>query len=78
MSQAYAAIAAFLDLNYREDSNADLDANFIMNDKGEMVEIQATGEKRLFDQQEFLELLELAKIGVNELITAQKEALKIN
>lgn len=64
-----------LDLNYQEDSNAKVDMNIVMTDKEEFVEIQGTGEESPFNMEEFNSLIELAKIGVIELINKQKEAL---
>ena len=63
-----------LDLDYEEDSNAEADANFVLTGKGDIVEIQATGEKRGFSEGEFEALFSLARKGIGELITAQKAA----
>ncbi len=52
-----------LDLEYEEDSNAEADANFVLTGKGDIVEIQATGEKRGFTQGEFEALFSLARKG---------------
>ena len=65
-----------LDLDYEEDSNAEADANFVLTGKGDIVEIQATGEKRGFSQGEFEELFGLARKGIAELILAQRAATK--
>lgn len=64
-----------LDLCYKEDSNAKIDMNVIMTNKGEFVEIQGTGEEAPFTRDELNELMRLAEIGNKELINAQKEAL---
>lgn len=64
-----------LDLDYAEDSNADVDANFVLTDAGGIVEIQGTAEAAPFSEEDFRQLMELAKKGVGELITAQKMAL---
>lgn len=69
--------SALLDLNYEEDSNADVDANFIITGSGKLVEIQATGEKSTFTEKEFGNMLEFARQGIDELITMQKQVLKI-
>ena len=53
-----------LDLDYEEDSNAEADANFVLTGKGDIVEIQATGEKRGFSQGEFETLFSLARKGI--------------
>lgn len=64
-----------LDLNYQEDSNAKVDMNLVMTEKGEIVEIQGTGEEEPFSMNDLNGLLELAQKGINELIKKQKEAL---
>jgi ribonuclease PH len=56
-----------LDLDYEEDSNAEADANFVLTGSGDIVEIQATGEKRGFSQGEFEALFSLARKGIGEL-----------
>jgi ribonuclease PH len=63
-----------LDLDYEEDSNAEADANFVLTGKGDIVEIQATGEKRGFSQGEFEALFALARKGIGELCELQKAA----
>ena len=67
---------ALLDLDYREDSEAQVDANFVICDSDEISEIQVTGEEFFFNDKQFSEMFSLAKIGVKEIITKQKEALK--
>ena len=64
-----------LDLEYEEDSNAEADANFVLTGTGQIVEIQATGEKRGFSQGEFDSLFGLARKGINELVHLQKVAV---
>ncbi|SKC92485.1 ribonuclease PH [Maledivibacter halophilus] len=66
-----------LDLCYKEDSNAKVDMNVVMTDKGEFIEIQGTGEESPFNNEELMSLLALAKKGINELIEIQKSVLKI-
>ena len=63
-----------LDLDYEEDSNAEADANFVLTGAGDIVEIQATGEKRGFSQGEFEALFGLARKGIGELCVMQREA----
>ena len=58
-----------LDLDYDEDSAADVDMNIIMTDKGEFVEIQGTGEEATFTQDELLKFIELSKNAFNKLFT---------
>lgn len=61
-----------LDLDYEEDSNAEADANFVLTGKGDIVEVQATGEKRGFSQGEFEALFSLARKGIGELCEIQR------
>jgi ribonuclease PH len=63
-----------LDLEYEEDSNAEADANFVLTGAGDIVEIQATGEKRGFTRAEFEALFGLAEKGISELFALQKAA----
>ncbi len=65
-----------LDLTFEEDSRAEVDMNFVITGKGEFVEIQGTGEKRSFTEKEFLEMMDLAKKGVQKLIELQKKILQ--
>ena len=67
---------AMLDLNYNEDSKAQVDANFVICGSDEISEIQVTGEEFFFNDNQFAEMFSLAKIGVKEIISKQKEALK--
>ena len=69
---------AMLDLNYQEDSNAQVDANFVMTGSGKLVEVQAAAEKHPFSEEEFHNMLALARSGSQELIALQKQALKID
>jgi len=64
-----------LDLEYEEDSNAEADANFVLTGSGDIVEIQATGEKRGFSRAEFDTLFGLARDGIETLIGMQKAAV---
>ena len=64
-----------LDVDYKEDSNADVDANFVINGEGKLIEIQGTAEKNPFSDEQFLNMLKYAKAGVKELIAAQNKAL---
>jgi ribonuclease PH len=66
-----------LDLDYDEDSVADTDANFVLTGAGGIVEIQGTAEGKPFSEDEFLKLMALAKSGIQELATLQREALGI-
>ena len=65
-----------LDLDYEEDSQAEADSNFVLTGAGQIVEIQATGEKRGFSRGEFDRLFALAEKGCGELFMLQKAALE--
>ena len=67
---------ALLDLCYAEDSHAMVDLNCVMNDAGELIELQGTGEGRAFTLSEQQELVRLCAKGVDELIAAQKRLLE--
>ncbi|MGH1470399.1 MAG: ribonuclease PH [Cellvibrionaceae bacterium] len=67
--------SAVLDLDYPEDSSADTDMNIVMADDGGIIEIQGTAEGEPFTQDQFDEMLSLAKKGIKELNQIQKEAL---
>ncbi len=66
----------FLDLDYQEDSNADLDMNVVETDTGQIIEVQATAEKKPFTRKQLDSLLNLAHKGIKEIIHQQKEVLK--
>jgi len=65
-----------LDLTYEEDYQAQVDFNVVMTGEGEYVEVQGTGEGGPFSRQMMESLLDLAQKGIEELLVAQKEALK--
>lgn len=65
-----------LDLDYELDSNADVDMNLVMTKKGEIVEIQATGEKTAFTRNELSNLISNAEKGIKKLFTMQADAIK--
>jgi len=64
-----------LDLCYREDSGAQVDMNFVMNERKEFIELQGTGEGRAFTDQELTTLMSYGMKGITELMQAQREAL---
>ena len=64
-----------LDLDYDEDSTAEADSNFVLTGSGDIVEIQATGEKRGFSRAEFEALFGLAEKGIGELFELQRRAI---
>ncbi len=66
----------FLDLDYQEDSKADIDMNVVETNSGKLVEVQVTAEKNPFSKKELNALLKLADKGIKELIEVQKGVLK--
>lgn len=70
-----AAGALILDLNYEEDSTAEVDMNIVMTGEGSFVELQGTGEESTFTKQEMEGMLALAEQGIQQLFTIQKDAL---
>jgi len=64
-----------LDLSYEEDSRADVDMNFVMTAGHKLVEVQATAEHQVFDEQQLQKMLVLAKQGVQSLIAKQQAIL---
>ena len=64
-----------LDLNYEEDSQADVDMNVVMTGEGRIIEIQGTAEGDPFSQDQMEGLMGLAKKGIEVLIEKQREAL---
>ncbi len=64
--------AALLDLNYQEDSKAEVDMNVVMTGSGRLVEIQGTAERHPFSKKELDRLVVLAQKGIRELIRLQK------
>ena len=67
--------ASLLDLDYSEDSNADVDVNVVMTGDGRFVEVQSTAEKVPFDRARLDELLDLAAAGIEDLQQFQQEAV---
>ncbi len=66
-----------LDLNYEEDSKAEVDANVVMTDKGEYIEVQGTAEGKPFPRARLDELLGLADTGIKELMAIQREHITL-
>lgn len=66
---------AILDLNYAEDSTADVDMNLVMTGSGNFVELQGTGEESTFTRAQLNELLDLGETGIRNLIAMQREVL---
>ncbi|MBY0293702.1 MAG: ribonuclease PH [Alphaproteobacteria bacterium] len=66
-----------LDLDYEEDSTAQADANFVMTDRGTIIEVQTTAEEKPFEEAAFFEMMTLARQGIGEITALQKKALGI-
>jgi ribonuclease PH len=66
---------AIIDLDYLEDSNAEVDANFVFSGNGNIVEIQSTAEKQPFSEEQFHNMLNLAKNATAELFKLQNKIL---
>ena len=66
---------AILDVDYEEDSNSQVDMNFVLTESGKIVEIQGTAEGEPFEEAQFGELFALGKKGIAEIIALQKKAL---
>jgi ribonuclease PH len=65
-----------LDLDYEEDSRADVDMNIIMTGAGKFIEVQATAEHRPFDDTQLNGLIDLARQGIRDLIDIQKRVVQ--
>ena len=64
-----------LDLDYIEDSSAEVDANFVFAGNGNLIEVQGTGENGTFSTEQFLDMMNLAKEGASQLFAMQNKAL---
>lgn len=67
---------AYLDLDYSEDVQADIDLNVVMNGKLELIEIQGTAESNSMTRSQLNKMLDLAEKGIKELLVAQQSALE--
>ncbi len=64
-----------LDLNYDEDSTAEVDFNVVMTDKNQLIEVQGTGEHGTFSQPQLQDIINLTQKGIRQLLTIQQNAL---
>ncbi len=64
-----------LDLDYKEDSQADVDLNVVMNSEKDLLEIQGTAEKEPFNRKQLTQLLDLAEKGLNDLQKSQRQMI---
>jgi ribonuclease PH len=67
-----------LDLDYQEDCGAEADANFVFTGSGAIVEVQSTAEQKPFTEAQLLELVALAKTGIQQLVRLQRQALGLS
>src|SRR5579864_5617731 len=65
-----------MDLDYEEDSRADVDMNIVMTGSGKFIELQATAEHQAFDDAQMARLVELARHGISELTQLQKQVIE--
>ncbi|MDZ4322873.1 MAG: ribonuclease PH [Alphaproteobacteria bacterium] len=68
---------SILDLDYNEDSTAQADANFVLTDAGAIIEVQTTAEESPFEEKALLEMMALARHGIEEITSLQRKALGI-
>jgi ribonuclease PH len=64
-----------LDLDYEEDSSAEVDMNVVMTGSGAVVEVQATAERKAFSREDLDGLVDLAAAGIRRLAEIQREAV---
>jgi ribonuclease PH len=65
-----------LDLNYAEDSTADVDFNVVMTDDDRFVEVQGTAEHKAFDRMQMNQMVDLAAAGIRQLFALQRQAIE--
>ena len=65
-----------LDLNYAEDSTAEVDMNVVMMDDDRFVELQGTGEQKAFSREQMNQMVDLAAAGIRQLFTLQRQAIE--
>jgi ribonuclease PH len=69
--------SVLLDLDYSEDSAAEVDMNIVMNDSGQYIEIQGTAEGRVFGDGDLGHMKRYARTGINRLIASQRRVLRM-
>jgi len=69
---------AMLDLNYKEDSQADVDINIVKTSTGQFIEIQGTAENQTFSPKDLHQMLDLGDKGIGEIIALQEQILQSN
>jgi len=66
----------YLDLDYSEDSTAEVDMNIVMTDNDRFVEVQGTGEQKAFDRDQMNQMVDLAAAGIHQLFDLQQQAIE--
>jgi ribonuclease PH len=66
-----------LDLDYIEDSSAQADANFVLTDSGDIIEVQTTAEEKPFEEKALFEMMRLARLGIEQITELQRKTLGI-
>jgi ribonuclease PH len=64
-----------LDLDYREDSRAEIDMNLVVNGQGEFIEVQGTGERTTFDRARLDAMLDMGQAGLSQLLELQRQVI---
>lgn len=67
-----------LDLCFHEDSRADVDLNVVMDDQGNIIEIQGTGEEAIFTREDLNQMLDMAEKGIQEILLEQERSFEEN
>jgi|TARA_B110000438_G_scaffold191943_1_gene183581 ribonuclease PH len=66
-----------IDLDYEEDSSADVDANFVFTKNFDLIEVQSTAEQKIFTTEELIKMLDIAKKTSNQIFQVQKDAISV-
>jgi ribonuclease PH len=78
VSAGYVHGEAIVDLDYANDSIAEVDMNIVMTDTGEFVELQGTGEQSIFTQKQLNKLIAMSKIAIKGLLKQQQKVIKVD
>jgi len=77
LSAGFVGGERLLDLDYSEDSNADIDMNVVMTGRGQLVEVQATAEGKVFSLDDLNKLVEMVRPALQKIHAVQQAILKI-
>ncbi|MGI9345248.1 MAG: ribonuclease PH [Gammaproteobacteria bacterium] len=75
ISVGYSKGRILLDMDYKQDSTADVDLNLVINESGEIIEVQATGERKAFSREQLDSMLNVGQEGCRQLFIEQRKAL---